>query len=437
MDNYSKMSFEFPAVKSKKVVVNFGGGEITSDAGLLLIKEIDKRLGLTKRASKLIPDPRCQNRITHQLLTLLKQRVYGIALGYEDVNDHDELRKDPLFQTATETDKPFGSSPTLCRFEKYANRETAVKINELLVDQFIESHTSPPQELVLDFDATDDPIHGHQEGRFYHGYYKNYCFLPLYVFCGTQLLVSYLRPSNQDAAKHSWAILSLLVKKLRAKWPNVKIMFRGDSGFSRHKMFSWCERNNVDFIVGIARNDVLERKGKYWINKAENLYTETNEKQKHFGEFNYAAGTWKKRERRIIIKAEYNHLGKNTRFVVTSLTGDSEYLYSKIYCARGNMERYIDEQLTFYSDRTSCQKWWANQFRLLLSSLAYVLVDSLKRICLNGLDWYNSRCVTIRLKLLKIGAVVQRNTRRIQVSLSEGYPHKNLFWLIHKRLCSG
>jgi hypothetical protein len=367
----------------------------------------------------------------------LRQRVYGIALGYEDLNDHSKLRIDPLLQTAVERDEPLGSSSTLCRMENRSSRQVAVEMNQIWVETFIRSFNKAPKELVLDFDATDDVVHGDQEGRFYHGYYEQYCFLPLYVFCEGQLLVSYLRRSDKDGAKHAWAILSLLVKRFRKKWPNVRIIFRGDSGFCRHRMLRWCERHNVGYITGIAKNARLLAQTKVLRTQAESAYQNTQEKQRLFGEVFYAAETWNT-PRRVVVKAEHTDQGANPRFVVTNLEGDPKALYETVYCARGEMENRIKEQqLDMFADRTSCHEWWANQFRLLLSSAAYVLVSAIRRLGLKGTELARAQCGTIRLKLFKIGAVIVRNTRRVKILLSSSYPYQDLFIRLTAQLSAG
>lgn len=426
--------FGFPTVRRRRVEVDFGGGEVSSDGGAVLLRQTDRLLGLTTHAAKLLPDLRQQGKVRHSIRNMLRQRLYGMALGYEDLNDHDSLRDDTNLQTAVEHDSELASASTLCRFENGVGRETAVALNALMVETFIKSFSKAPEELILDFDATDDPVHGMQEGRFFHGYYDHYCFLPLYVFCGSQLLVAYLRPSNIDPAKHSWAILSLLVKRLRREWPEVRIVFRGDSGFCRHRLLGWCERHNVGFIVGIGKNKVLMRKCSRTTAKAEKQYRKHGHKVRKFIDIGYTAGTWR-RSHRVIVKAEYNSIGANTRFVVTNLPGRARDLYDNIYCARGDMENRIKEQqLYLFADRTSCSNWWANQFRLLLSSLAYVLFDAMRRVGLAGTKLAKATCETIRLKLLKIGAVVRRNTRRVRLSLSSAHPFKNLFLLVAQRL---
>jgi hypothetical protein len=368
---------------------------------------------------------------------MLRQRVYGLAMGYEDLNDHGTLRHDPAFQTFVERDRQLAHPSTLCRFENRANRKTAVEIHRQFVEQFIASHKDAPEEVILDFDATDDLVHGQQEGRFFHGYYDHYCFLPLYVFCGSHLLVGYLRHSRIDAAKHAWAILSLLVKRMRQTWPDVRIVFRGDSGFCRWRMLRWCESHNVGYIVGLAKNSRINAIAAPLMERAETLFNQTGEKQRLFESVKYGALPWDK-ERRVIAKAEHGALGSNPRYVVTNLNGDSQRLYDNIYCARGNMENRIKEQqMDMFSDRTSAHGWWANQFRLLLSGLAYSLVDAIRRLALKGTELANAQCGNIRLKLFKIGAAVVRNTRRIRFHLSSAYPYKSLFMMVTERLSSG
>ncbi len=309
-------------------------------------------------------------------------------------------------------------------------------IHEALVEKFIESFKKPPKELILDFDATDDRVHGEQEKRFFHGFYGNYCFLPLYVYCGEQLLVSYLRASNQDGAKHAGVVLRLLVHRLRKAWPEVKIVFRADSGFCRRRTLSWCEHNEVEYIVGLAKNSRLIDVAAQLLLHAERQYQLTGGKQRLFSEFEYAAGTWK-RPRRVIVKAEHSSHGSNPRFLVTNVTGEPQHLYDKVYCMRGEMENRIKEaQLAMFADRTSCHRWWPNQFRLLLSSLAYVLVESLRRIALTSTELARARADTIRLKLFKIGAVVIRKTKRIRLLLSTYYPYQSRFAQIVEKLRS-
>lgn len=428
--------FVFPSFDRRKIEASFQGGDVSSDGGVMLLREADRRLGLSKALDAALPDPRDPELITHAQLDLLRQRIYGIAAGYEDLNDHDTLRHDLLWQSAVERDTALGSSPTLCRLEARASRRSAVAMHAVLLEKFIASFAAAPAELVLDFDATDDRIHGLQEGRSFHGYYGDWCFLPLYVFCGEQLLVSYLRPSNIDAARHAPAILKLLVTRLRRTWPQVKIIFRGDSGFCRWKMLRWCERHGVDYIVGLAKNTRLLALADELLQQAAADHAQSQDKQRLFGWLDYAAGTWD-RERRVIAKAEHSDQGSNPRFVVTSLAGEAQAIYDDTYCARGEMENRIKEQqLGLFADRTSCHGWWANQWRLLLSSAAYVLLETIRRIGLRGTELARAQAATIRLKLLKIGTVIVRNTRRIRLLFSSAYPYADLLRLVLARLNS-
>jgi hypothetical protein len=333
-------------------------------------------------------------------------------------------------------ERPLASPATLCRLENRVDRVACLGLAKLMVERFIESFDAPPQELVLDFDATDDPVHGGQEGRFFHGYYDGYCYLPLYVFCGERLLVSYLRPSNIDAAKHSRAVLKLLVDRLRQAWPGVRIIFRGDSGFCRWRLMRWCDRHDVDYIIGLARNKVLERMAEPLMQQAKRQYEQTKLKARIFTEFDYAAGTWDK-ARRVIHKAEHNSQGDNPRFIVTSLAGEPQTLYDEVYCARGEMENRIKEQqLGLFAGRTSCHKFLANQFRLLLSSFAYTLIETLRRVALAGTELARAQATTIRTKLLKVGAVVVSSVRRVVLRLSSAYPLQGLFEHAVRRLVS-
>jgi len=435
--NCTQIAFEFPALKRRQVQANFAGGAITSDGGVLLLRQVDKRLGLSAAVAAALNDPRRQASCVHDGLSLLKQRLYGLALGYEDLNDHQQLRADLALRTAVEREAVLASSATLCRWENRADRAAAWQLHEVLVDQFIASFKRAPKELILDFDATDDAVHGKQEGRFFHGYYDHYCFLPLYVFCRDQLLVSYLRPSNIDGARHAWAILALLVKRLRQTWPKVRLIFRGDSGFCRWRMLAWCERQQVGYIVGIAQNARLNARLQPQLAAAEQQFAETGRKVRGFTEFRYAADSWD-HPRRVIAKIEHMDKGANPRYVVTNLDGEAQALYEELYCARGEMENRIKEQqLDLFADRTSCQRWWPNQFRLLLSSLAYTLLEAIRRLALKGTELAQAYVGTIRLKLLKIGAVIIQNSRRIRFLLSSHYPYQPLFFLVAAKLAPG
>lgn len=429
VSNNTQLSLRFRSFDRRKIQGGFGGGEVSSDGGLMLLRQVDRRLGLTGRLAAKLPDARQQNKVRHSLHQMVSQRIYGLACGYEDLNDQDQLRHDLVLQTALEREGTLASSPTLCRLENSSTRRWLRLMHEVLFEVFVESFQSAPQELVLDFDCTDDRVHGQQEGRHFHGFYRDWCFLPLYVFCGEKLLVSYLRPSNIDASKHAPRILRLLVKALRSVWPQVRIILRADSGFCRWKMLRWCEQNQVSYLVGVAKNRRLNALSQALQFRACEEFEQNQSKARLFGEFAYKAGSWDFK-RRVIAKAEHTDKGANPRYLVTNLSGDAQWLYDKLYCARGEMENRIKEQqLGLFSDRTSCHAWWANQLRLLLSSCAYVLCEALRRIGLKGTELARAQVNTIRLKLLKIGVVILRNTRRIQLHFSTAYPFRELFEL--------
>lgn len=423
-------NLQLPRLNNKQLSVNFTGGNISSDGGLLPISLLDKKLKITSDISKVLKpfDIRDKSKVKHKVIDMIKQRVYGIISGNEDLNDHNDLRKDELLKTLLGKDSDLAGSSTLCRFENNSCREACVEISKIFVEKFIESFATPPEELILDFDATDDEIHGHQEGKFFQGYYDHYCFLPLYVFCNDQLLVSYLRPSNIDGAKHSLAILSLLVKRIRQVWPKVRIIFRADSGFCRWRLLSWCERNNVEYIIGISSNKRLERFSSRIAVKSRKKFNRTRKKAKIYSEIYYSADTWKKIRRKVIVKAEHNEKGKNTRYVITNINGNPKFLYEKIYCMRGDMENRIKEQqLDLFADRTSCHGWWANQFRLLLASAAYIIMERFRALALKGTFVAKAQCSTIRTKLIKIGTLVKINSRKIYIKLSSSFTCKDTF----------
>jgi hypothetical protein len=400
---------------------------MSSDGGVILLSEIDRKLGLTQAAAQCIADPRNQSLITHAVRDMLRQRVYGLALGWEDLSDHGALRLDVAVQTAVGVDHEVASAPTLCRLEGWSDRKAAVELHKVLVEQFIASFKTAPEELVLDFDATDNPLYGQQEERFFHGYYDSYCYLPLYVFCGQQLLCAYLRPSRIDGAKHAAAILKLLVKRLRQQWPEVRIVFRGDSGFCRQRIINYCERADVHYIVGLARNPRLQRITEFLELAMKDEFKLTGLKQREIGEFTYAAQSWAA-ERRVITRLEYGEDGNNPRYVVTNLTGDAAELYDDLYCQRGEAENRIKEaQVGLFATRTSCQQFQSNQLRMLLAALAYVLIERLRALALQGTALATAQVDTLRIKLLKVAAVITRNTRRICLHLASSWPSADIF----------
>ena len=458
----------------RQLVWRFDGGDITSDGGALVLKRLEQSTGILRRFAACFEDYRRPDRVEHPLLDLVTQRVFALALGYEDLNDHDELRRDPMLAVALGKDdvkgehrrrvqdrgKALAGKSTLnrleltapdydgARLEKDSGRPETKKIgvdpesiDALLVDLFVEAHESAPERIVLDLDATDDILYGQQEGRFYHGYYHDYCYLPLYVFCGEHLLCARLRRSNIDASADSVEELMPMVARIRQRWPGVKILLRGDSGFCREKLMAWCESEGIDYLFGLAQNPRLKKRIEAEMAEAQRQYEHTRTAVRVFAEFFYSTkDTWS-RERRVVAKAEHMDNGANPRFVVSSLPAEqapTRELYEKMYCARGECpeNRIKEQQLDLFADRTSTGKMWSNQLRLYFSSMAYVLLATLRRMALAGTELERAQCGTIRRKLLKIGAQVRVTVRKIWVSLAESYPHAALFAQVLARLDS-
>jgi hypothetical protein len=446
----------FHPLGRKEIRGRFDGGTITSDAGGLLLREVDQRTWIIDQFAACFTDYRHPDFVEHSVRDLVAQRVYGLALGYEDLNDHDDLRRDPLLATLVGKKDPEGKSrrherdegkalagkSTLnrleltpedadgsCRYKKIAIRPEAV--DELFITLFLQAHRRPPKEIVLDLDATDDPLYGHQEGRFFHGYYKHYCYLPLYIFCGEHLLCARLRESNVDGAFGAVDELQRIVGKIRQAWPKVKVMIRADSGFCREEILKWCEDEDVGYVVGIAKNSRLIESIQAELDKAKALFEKAQEPARLFKDFTYQTRTTWSRERRVIGKAEHLAKGSNPRFLVTSLSTDeaeARWVYEDLYCIRGDMENRIKEQqLYLFADRTSTQTMHGNQIRLWFSSVAYVLMHALRRLALRGTAMARAQCHTIRLKLLKIGAQIRVTARRVWVSMAEGYPYREIF----------
>ena len=445
--------FGFAPVGGRAVVAAFDGGWVTSDGGALLLGSTDRALGLTRRFASCFRDARRAELIEHEVATLVGQRVFGIALGYEDLNDHDDLRHDPVMavlagklEARREDCAPVAGKSTLNRLElsrPLATRYHKIShdpaaIERLLVDLYLEAHRRAPQQIILDLDATDDPLHGRQEGRFFHGYYDCYCYLPLYVFCGRHLLASKLRSSDIDASAGSLEEVARIVAQVRARWPKVRILLRADSGFAREALMAWCEANAVDYLFGLAKNDRLVAEIETELAQAREKSRHTGKPARRFKEFLWTTRDGWSRRRRVIAKAECTRGEANPRFVVTSLTraeGEARYLYERVYCARGDMENRIKEcQLDLFADRTSTATLRANQLRLWFASIAYVLLCALRRIGLAHSQFADATCGTIRLKLLKIGALVRVSVRRIKVAMSSACPWQNEFALAHVRL---
>jgi hypothetical protein len=449
----SAKSSAFGQVEGRPVVADFDGGALTSDAGGLLLGAADRTLDLVGRLSRCFRDARDQRFVEHSVATLIGQRVFGIALGYEDLNDHDQLRRDPVMavlagklKAKREDCAPAAGKSTLNRLE--LSREIATRyhkishdpaaIEALFVDLFLEAHGAPPRQIVLDLDATDDPLHGHQEGRFFHGYYDGYCYLPLYVFCGRHLLAAKLRASNIDGAAGAVEEVARIVAQIRTRWRRTRILLRADSGFAREALMAWCEENRVDFVFGLARNARLVGEIAAELLVAEAEASATGRPARRFKDFRYATlDSWSRR-RRVVAKAEWTQGEANPRFIVTSLSKaetNGRFLYEKIYCARGDMENRIKEcQGDLFADRTSAATMRANQLRLWFASFAYVLLCALRRIGLAHTQFAHAACGTIRLKLLKLAGLVRISARRITFALASACPHADEWRLAASRL---
>jgi hypothetical protein len=456
-------SFHFQDLNARAVLAAFDGGRITSDAGGLLLREVDDAFGWLDGFARCFTDHRDPDLIEHSVAELLRQRVFGLCLGYEDLNDHDRLRLDPLLavlvgkadptgadrRCPADRGKPLAGKSTLNRLERTpvgADADSRYhkivahfdRMQDLLIDIFLQQHPTPPARLVLDLDATDDPIHGHQLGRFFHGYYDTYCFLPLYIFCGDHPLCAVLRPSDIDASAGCLVHVQRIVTRLRQRWPNVAIVLRGDSGFCRDYLMRWCEANGVDFVFGLAKNARLLRIVGAELQQAEALFAQTQTPARVFKDFVYRTHKSWSRQRRVVGKAEHLKKGANPRFVVTSLSAAAyaaPALYEQQYCARGEMENRIKEQqLMLFADRTSCETMRANQLRLYCSTMAYVLMRALRHYGLRGTELASAQCDTIRLRLLKIGAVVRVSVRRVTLALSEAFPLREVFAQVWENL---
>ncbi len=453
----------FQTQSRRELVAHFDGGNICSDAGGLLLQQTERITGIIKRFAACFTDHRNVDLIEHTVEELLAQRIYALALGYEDLNDHDELRNDPLLAVLVGKHDPTGKDrlrsrdkgkalagkSTLNRLELTpvgANKNSRYKkitvdrhaVEAFFTEIFLDSHSRAPSEIILDLDATDDPLHGNQAGRFFHGYYKNYCYLPLYIFCGEHLLCARLRPSDIDACAGSVKELDRIVSNIRTRWPQTRIVIRGDSGFCREHIMNWCELNNVDYVLGLAKNQRLKREIAAELEQAQSLFHQTDQPARVFKDFRYQTLKSWSRSRRVVGKAEHLEKGENPRFVVTSLSTeqvDARTLYEQTYCARGDMENRIKEQqLWLFADRTSCATMRANQLRLWFSSVAYTLMQALRRLGLKGTKLAKAQCGTIRLKLLKIGAQIRVTVRKVWVSLSESYPYQQLFRQVYENL---
>jgi hypothetical protein len=444
--------FEFEAVERRAVVAGFDGGDITSNAGALLLGQVDRGLGLMRRFAACFTDRRDPRFVEHQVETLVGQRIFGLALGYEDLNDHDELRKDPAFAVLAGKLAPvlrsdceaLAGKSTLNRLEHTPRRHGAKyhkidcdgsRVDALLVDLFLEAHERAPRAIVLDLDNTDIPLFGGQEGRFYHGHYEAYCYLPLYVFCGRQLLLARQRLANVAGSAGAVEEMARIVAQIRRSWPRVRITLRADSGFANDALMAWCEANRVDYVFGLARNVRLQAVLAGPLAEAKRLCLATGKPARVFRDFRYRTRDSWSRTRRVVGKAEHTLEGANPRFVVTSLERtralDARTLYEDLYCARGEAENRIGEQFEMFADRASSATLQANQLRLTFSAMAYVLVDTLRRVGLRHTEFADAAVATIRLKLLKLGAQARKSVRRIHFAIASGCPNKIAFELAY------
>jgi hypothetical protein len=441
MTECNQSTFGFEACGRREIVARFDGGTISSDGGAFLLRQTDKRLNLLPRLAQCFLDGRSPARIEHTVLEMVSQRVYGLALGYEDINDHEQLRSDPVFGILAgreDLDEPLAGKSTLNRMELGTGSGDRYKkitfwkdaLDELLVTMFVESHQTAPEEIVLDVDTTDLPLHGKQEGRFFHGYYGNYCYLPLYIFCGEHVLCARLREANRDAASGSLAEIRRIVTQVRAAWPDVRIVLRGDSGFCREEIMKWCEASRVHFVLGLPKNKRLRKIIGAQMHEATLAWQQTGKPARVFTDFAYRTQQSWSRERRVVAKAEHIDGKENPRFVVTSLSAEvcpSKVLYEEKYCLRGDMENRIKEQFSLFADRVSAETIRANQMRLYLSAMAYILVSGLRRLGLKSTELAQAQVSTIRTKLLKIGAQIRITARKVWVSMASSYPWQGLY----------
>ena len=450
MTECTQSQFQFAPHFTRQVVARFDGGQMTTDAGGLLLRETDFRLNLLPRFAECFVDRRNPILTKHSVRELVAQRVYGLALGYEDLNDHEQLRHDPMLRLLAGKphleEQPLAGKSTLNRLELNdgaASRYSKITywrdaIDELLVEVFVEAHATVPEEIIIDVDTTDVELHGSQEGRFFHGYYDEYCYLPLYIFCGEHLLGVRLREANIDASAGSLREIERVVAQIRRHWPQVRVVLRGDSGFCRDELMSWCEDHAVKFLFGFARNERLRRLIAEPLAEAARQYQASQKPARVFAEFPYqtTTGSWQ-RERRVVAKAEHIDGKENPRYVVTSLTVEecaAQQLYEQHYCARGDMENRIKEQFSLFADRASAESMRANQLRMYLSAVAYVLVSGLRRLGLQATELASAQVTTIRTRLLKIGAQVRVSVRRVALSMAAGYPWTALYAQVYERL---
>jgi hypothetical protein len=442
MTKFTKQLLLFKDISGKKIEVDFDGGEVSSDAGLLFLRETEAKHGIICRMANILRDRRHKSYVIHDLLELFSQRIFQIASGYEDANDSNDLRKDPIIKIACAklplSDEELGSQPTMCRFENAPSRTDLYRLGEALVDLFIDSYKKAPKGIILDFDDTDDEIHGHQQLRLFNAFHDMYCYMPMHIYEGKsgKLVAAILRPGKRPSGKEIVSILKRIVKKIRDAWPEVGIMIRGDSHYATPEVYDYCEEENLKYVFGLTPQNPMWKEVEELIEEAKKLHTLHKEPVKLFGEFEYQAKSWS-RPLRVIYKAEHNHRGPNTRFIVTNLEHwNRRFIYQTVYCGRGNMELCIKEHKNhLFSDRTSCTSFEANQFRLFLHSMAYVLMHTFRQLYLKGTQYARAQFDTIRLKVIKIGARVRQLSTKVKIHLPSSFPLKEELWKIWRSCC--
>ncbi len=442
MTKFTKQLLLFKDISGKKIEVDFDGGEVSSDAGLLFLRETEAKHGIICRMANILRDRRHKSYVIHDLLELFSQRIFQIASGYEDANDSNDLRKDPIIKIACAklplSDEELGSQPTISRFENAPSRTDLYRLGEALVDLFIDSYKKAPRGIILDFDDTDDEIHGHQQLRLFNAFHDMYCYMPMHIYEGKsgKLVAAILRPGKRPSGREIVSILKRIVKKIRSAWPEVGIMIRGDSHYATPEVYDYCEEENLKYVFGLTPRNPMWKEVEELIEEAKKLHTLHKEPVKLFGEFEYQAKSWS-RPLRVIYKAEHNHRGPNTRFIVTNLEHwNRRFIYQTVYCGRGNMELCIKEHKNhLFSDRTSCTSFEANQFRLFLHSMAYVLMHTFRQLYLKGTQYARAQFDTIRLKLIKIGARVRQLSTKVKIHLPSSFPLKEELWKIWRSCC--
>lgn len=440
MTQNNQLSFEFKTISGKKVTADFTGGQVTSDGGVLLLREIANRLGIVDQLAEVIRDTRHPSYVRHEVKRLLMQRILQIACGYEDADDADDIRTDPGFKAACDrlpSEADLASQPTMSRFENALTQKDVYRIADVLVHQFLSAYDAPPDGIILDLDDTDDPTHGAQQLSLFNGYHDEYCYMPLFIFEGVsgRLVSSILRPGKRPGGNEVRSIVKRIIARIRAAWPKVGILIRGDSHFATPELYAWCDAHEVHYILGLSSNSVLKTLTHPALSAARLTYERSGETSRVFREIRYQAGTWH-RALRVIVMAEVSGQGDNIRFIVTSLESSRpSFLYETVYCGRGRMENFIkDHKVALKSGRTSCHRFTANGVRLMLHSAAYVIMHAFREQALAGTDFAAAQFDTIRLRLLKIGAEVRELNTKLRFVLPASFPLKEVFAVMHRNV---